>query len=117
MPDIRESSEAREDTLHDRTLQGARTVVDRALNYVEGVEKMVVNRAVRTLFPRVEQRIRQAPEAALRTELQYLYDLIGHILDEPASNKGRKKSGRRSRAASRRKSGRKRSEGNAGSGR
>lgn len=57
-------------------------MIERALGHVEGIEKLVVSRAVQILYPRVEQRIRRASEEDLRAELKYLHELTGAILQE-----------------------------------
>lgn len=87
--------------LHERTLNGVQKVIDRAMNYVTGLEKIVVSRAVQILQPRVEQRIRQAPESDLLAELRYLHDLLGDILQEPVSKKPAKGKAKRKRLAKR----------------
>lgn len=70
-------------TLHSRTLLGVQEVIGRGLNYVNGVEKVIVSRSIQMIQPRIEQRIRLAPEEDLRAELKYLHDLLGTILMEP----------------------------------
>ncbi len=75
-------SDAQSNTLHERTLVGVQEVLERALNHVQGLEKMVVGRAIQILYPRVAQRIRGASEVDLRKVLKYLYDLLENVLQE-----------------------------------
>lgn len=83
-------TERLEDTIHERTLAGVRQVLERTLNHVEGFEKLVVSRATQILQPRIEQRIRGASEEELREELEYLYELLGTILQDSTQAKSRK---------------------------
>ena len=74
-------------SLHDRTLTGIDQVLEHALDHVDGLEKVIVNRAIQILRPRVVQRIGIATEEELQEELEYLYKLLGSILAKPQKKK------------------------------
>lgn len=74
-------------TLHERTLAGIDQVLEHALDHVDGLEKVIVNRAVQILRPRVVQRIGIATEEELQEELEYLYKLLGGILAKPKTKR------------------------------
>lgn len=86
MPD----GESQTSRLHERTLDGLRQVIERALGYVHGVERLVISRAIQLLHPRIEERIRQASEDDLRIELKYLHELIGSIIQQPTPRRTQK---------------------------
>lgn len=74
-------------SLHERTLTGIDQVLEHALDHVDGLEKVIVNRAIQILRPRVVQRIGIATEEELQAELEYLYKLLGSILAKPQKKK------------------------------
>ncbi|MCF8568353.1 hypothetical protein LLE49_26900 [Alicyclobacillus tolerans] len=84
-------SDSQSNSLHERTLSGIKQVLVRALDHVDGLEKVVVRRAIEILQPRVENRIRAAQEADLREELKYLHALLGAVLQEPSRPKTTKR--------------------------
>ncbi|MDP9729530.1 hypothetical protein [Alicyclobacillus tolerans] len=67
-------------SLHDRTMQGIQSVIDRVFQHVQGMEKIIINRSIQMIYPRLEQRIRAASEDELLTELQFVHDLIEKIM-------------------------------------
>lgn len=68
-------------SLHERTVAGMEQVLEHALGHVEGLEKVIVQRAIQVLQPRVTQRIRIASEAELQSELEYLHKILDDILN------------------------------------
>lgn len=70
-------------SIADRTILGAQQIMERALNYVDGLEKIMITRGIQALYPRIEQRIRRASEEDLLVELKYLRELLDHVLNEP----------------------------------
>lgn len=85
--------------LHERTIDAMNQILERALGYVTGLEKIAVDQAVKLLYPRVERRVLQATEEELRLELKNLQMLVDKALAEPelARRKGTS-AGRRQRA-------------------
>lgn len=77
-------------SLHRRAIAGVQQVLDHALNNIDGLEKVVVTRAIQMLQPRIEQRILATSEDNLRAEVQQLHELIETILQEPSPVKLRK---------------------------
>ena len=73
--------------LHKRTLKGINEVLERTVNSVDGLEKMVVSRAIQVLQPRLNQRIRAASEEGLRAELKYLHNLLETMLADKQEKK------------------------------
>ncbi|MFX4301475.1 hypothetical protein ACOJUR_04225 [Alicyclobacillus tolerans] len=39
-------------SLHDRTMQGIQSVIDRVFQHVQGMEKIIINRSIQMIYPR-----------------------------------------------------------------
>lgn len=77
-----DTNRERDDSIQNRTLTGVKSVINRALPHVQGVERMIVNQAVQMLYPRIARKIQEASENELREEVLYLRNLLNEILQE-----------------------------------
>lgn len=100
-------AEERQESIADRTLWGAQQIMERALGYVDGLEKVMVTRGIQTLYPRIEQRIRRASDDDLIVELKYLRDLLDQVLDEPKTEAPKQRKQKQKRTQANKRSARK----------
>lgn len=82
-------SATQEQPLSEQTVEAMQQFINQALNSVTGIEKTVVDGALRVLYPRIEERIREMSEEDLRRELKTLYNQLGSILHEASKVQAR----------------------------
>jgi len=71
------------DDIQKRTLVALRQILERVHNRLDGVEMVMVDRAIQMVYPRVEKRIREASAENLKAELNHIHSLLDEVLGKP----------------------------------
>lgn len=90
-------------SLRDDIMQAINEALERAVDHLAGVERMVVSQAIQHLYPRLERRIRTASDEDLAAEIARVQERLNAILPPPAPPSGTDRKRRRNQTSAKHK--------------